>query len=114
MCVFGGIAPASDGGKRLPEECLREPAPSARRRPGYPLAGCTPAEPASVSPGVTKLPHESRQARKRVKENRRPIGGRGEAGARPRDDGTGGKVETPNLRAVTKCAKETLHYQHPG
>ena len=27
---------------------------SARRRPGYPLVGCTPAEPTSVSPGTTR------------------------------------------------------------
>src|SRR5689334_11481834 len=26
-------------------------APSAHRRPGYPLSGCVPAEPDSVSPG---------------------------------------------------------------
>jgi hypothetical protein len=29
----------------------REPVPSAHRRPGYPLSGCVPAEPDSVSPG---------------------------------------------------------------
>src|SRR5438128_2562982 len=30
----------------------RVPAPSAHRRPGYSLSGCTPAEPDSASPGV--------------------------------------------------------------
>jgi hypothetical protein len=31
----------------------------AHRRPGYPLSGCVPAEPNSVSPGQKKLPEES-------------------------------------------------------
>jgi hypothetical protein len=35
-------------------------APSARRRPGYPLMGCSPAEPTSVSPGGTAIPQERR------------------------------------------------------
>ena len=26
-------------------------------RPGYPLSGCVPAEPNSVSPSITKIPH---------------------------------------------------------
>ncbi len=30
-------------------------APSAHRRPGYPLPGCVPAEPDSVSPGPIRL-----------------------------------------------------------
>jgi hypothetical protein len=30
-------------------------APSAHRRPGYPLSGCVPAEPDSVSPGTVRL-----------------------------------------------------------
>src|SRR6266702_8077082 len=30
-------------------------APSAHRRPGYPLSGCVPAEPDSVSPGGPRL-----------------------------------------------------------
>ncbi len=30
-------------------------APSAHRRPGYPLSGCVPAEPDSVSPGSVRL-----------------------------------------------------------
>src|SRR5262249_47421435 len=29
--------------------------PSVHRRPGYPLTGCAPAEPASVSPGGKKV-----------------------------------------------------------
>jgi putative transposase len=42
--------------KRLPEiHCPQKPdAPLAHPRPGYPLSGCVPAEPDSVSPGVTK------------------------------------------------------------
>ena len=36
-------------------------APSAHRRPGYPLSGCVPAEPDSVSPGSIRLaPTEQR------------------------------------------------------
>ena len=30
-------------------------APSAHRRPGYPLSGCVPAEPDSVSPGNARV-----------------------------------------------------------
>src|SRR5208337_1108285 len=30
-------------------------APSAHRRPGYPLSGCVPAEPDSVSPGNIRV-----------------------------------------------------------
>ena len=37
---------------RPPTTCHRGPdAPSAHRRPGYSLSGCTPAEPDSASPG---------------------------------------------------------------
>ena len=32
--------------------------PWAHRRPGYPLSGCVPAEPDSVSPGQKRLPEE--------------------------------------------------------
>ena len=32
--------------------------PWAHRRPGYPLSGCVPAEPDSVSPGQKRLPKE--------------------------------------------------------
>jgi hypothetical protein len=32
---------------------------SAHRRPGYPLAGCSPAEPASVSPGGKAVPQRA-------------------------------------------------------
>ena len=44
-----------------PGKVLRQgPAvPWAHRRPGYPLSGCVPAEPNSVSPGQKKLPEES-------------------------------------------------------
>jgi putative transposase len=49
-CVFRGIAPASAGeGEKSP--WAQGEAPAARRRPGYPLVGCSPAEPTSVSPG---------------------------------------------------------------
>ncbi len=41
------------GGQRAPDT------PLAHRRPGYPLTGCVPAEPASVSPGATILPCDS-------------------------------------------------------
>jgi len=30
-------------------------APSAHRRPGYSLSGCTPAEPDSASPGAGRI-----------------------------------------------------------
>src|SRR5438477_10892639 len=41
--------------------------PLAHRRPGYPLAGCSPAEPTSGSPGDVDVPqgppaHKSKQA----------------------------------------------------
>ena len=36
------------------KECL-----SAHRRPGYPSAGCSPAEPASVWPGGAKIPRKA-------------------------------------------------------
>ena len=53
---FQGIAPVSEGGNEegaLVHGCGSEGsgAPSAHRRPSYPLAGCVPAEPASVSLG---------------------------------------------------------------
>ena len=51
--------------KRLPEiDCLRKPdAPLTHPRPGYPLLGCVPAEPNSVSPGEaqTNGSHVKRQ-----------------------------------------------------
>jgi len=61
-CVFGGMALASEGReKKSPRGGWpRGGAPSARRRPGYPLVGCTPAEPTSVWPGMFKV---SRRAR---------------------------------------------------
>jgi hypothetical protein len=40
------------------QQCGREAsceAPSAHRRPGYPLLGCVPAEPNSVSPGGERI-----------------------------------------------------------
>src|SRR5271155_253216 len=35
------------------------PTPSAYLRPRYPLAGCSPAEPTSVSPGGTVIPRRT-------------------------------------------------------
>ena len=46
MSEGGQEAPGHRGGRGRPCE-----APSAHRRPGYPLSGCVPAEPDSVSPG---------------------------------------------------------------
>src|ERR1700677_2379442 len=37
--------------------------PSAYHRPSYPLAGCSPAEPASVSPGKREIPAETRASK---------------------------------------------------
>src|SRR5271154_97003 len=53
-CVLGGMAQVSDGrGRRGPGSADRPGGqrPSAYLRPRYPLAGCSPAEPTSVSPG---------------------------------------------------------------
>src|SRR5215468_6831189 len=44
--MAGKEAPGHQRGRGRPCE-----APSAHRRPGYPLSGCVPAEPDSVSPG---------------------------------------------------------------
>ena len=52
---FPGIAPASKGAEGSGGLWPPEPAPLARRRPGYSLSGCTPAEPDSASPGISKL-----------------------------------------------------------
>jgi hypothetical protein len=48
--------------KRAPDNYHRQrsDAPSAHRRPGYPLSGCVPAEPDSVSPGIHTLAARSR------------------------------------------------------
>ena len=53
---FQGITRVSHGGKPGPrpptwEGAFLGDAPWAHRRPGYPLSGCVPAEPDSVSPG---------------------------------------------------------------
>src|SRR5580704_15126745 len=40
-----------------------EPAPLARRRPGYSSSGCTPAEPDSASPGKTSITQVAGQAK---------------------------------------------------
>jgi hypothetical protein len=58
---FQGIAPVSEGEFEegtLVHGCGSEGsrAPSAHRRPSYPLTGCVPAEPASVSLGGETIP----------------------------------------------------------
>src|SRR5262245_40148862 len=45
-CPKGGKQPRGQGCQPRGEDGL-----SAHRRPGYPLSGCVPAEPDSVSPG---------------------------------------------------------------
>ena len=49
----------------LTTKVARGQAPSAHRRPGYPLSGCVPAEPDSVSPGRAKVTR--RQSRNKIK-----------------------------------------------
>ena len=54
---FQGMTPVSDGDKKdlwrfIPQ---RSDAPSAHRRPGYSLSGCTPAEPDSAAPGAGRI-----------------------------------------------------------
>jgi hypothetical protein len=54
---FQGMTLVSDGDKKdlwrfIPQ---RSDAPSAHRRPGYSLSGCTPAEPDSASPGAGSI-----------------------------------------------------------
>jgi hypothetical protein len=48
---FGGIAPTSKSSAPRGSTQEGHEAPLARRRPGYSSAGCSPAEPASASPG---------------------------------------------------------------
>jgi hypothetical protein len=52
---FQGMTPASKGGEGSGDLWPPEPAPLARRRPGYSSSGCTPAEPDSASPGITNV-----------------------------------------------------------
>ena len=52
-----GVRPAGEeGGPAIPCEGRGQGAPSAHRRLGYPLSGCVPAEPDSVSPGAVIVP----------------------------------------------------------
>ena len=51
------------GGRDPCSERDRSDTPSAYHRPGYPLAGCSPAEPASVSPGRGEIPAEARASK---------------------------------------------------
>src|SRR5258706_15423877 len=41
----------------------QSPTPSAYLRPSFPLAGCSPAEPASVSPGTKAIPQACRRCK---------------------------------------------------
>jgi hypothetical protein len=69
--VLKGMAPASDGGENAPgQESPEADAPSARRRPGYPLVGCSPAEPTAVSPGGRRVSSRNRQCK--AMKGRRP------------------------------------------
>src|SRR4051812_29287580 len=59
--------------------CPGQMRPSAHRRPGYPLAGCSPAEPASVSPGAAKgsLTTGEEQGQARPRDMKAPCGAGG-------------------------------------
>jgi hypothetical protein len=54
---FQGMTPVSDGDSKTPGGLIPQgpDAPSAHRRPGYSLSGCTPAEPDSASPGAKSI-----------------------------------------------------------
>lgn len=53
---FRGMARRPMGSENpLRSETVGGWTPSACRRPGYPLMGCSPAEPISVSPGLTDI-----------------------------------------------------------
>ena len=54
---FQGMTPVSDGDKKTSGGLIpqRSDAPSAHRRPGYSLSGCTPAQPDSASPGAGSI-----------------------------------------------------------
>jgi len=58
-CVLGGMAPVPEGQETAPGPPTWRGhlavALSVHRRPSYPLAGCSPAEPASVSPGAKAI-----------------------------------------------------------
>jgi len=57
--------------KRPPEDwSSRGDAPSAHRRPGYSLSGCTPAEPDSASPGAGSIA----ELQDRAQRQRQPAG----------------------------------------
>src|SRR6266478_4738345 len=62
------MTPVSDGIREMAPGGFHHQgpdAPSAHRRPSYPLSGCVPAEPDSVSPGAESVTGNSsaRQAR---------------------------------------------------
>ena len=53
-----------EGKKRLRiEGPTQSPTPSAYRRPSYPLAGCSPAEPTTISPGEKAIPQGCRRCK---------------------------------------------------
>src|SRR5262249_35677360 len=86
----------SDGGPettRPPVQDQGPGAPSAHRRPGYSLSGCTPAEPDSASPGEDKVAYLPAEPQRE---------GSGRATVIPRTSGRGrhrraapGKQDTP-------------------
>src|SRR5229473_2833391 len=64
-CVLRGMTQVSDGRERRGpwSDDARDQAPSAYLRPSYPLAGCSPAEPTSVSPGEKAIPQACRRCK---------------------------------------------------
>jgi len=50
------MAPVFQGMKKPRASTATGQVPWTHRRPSYPLSGCVPAEPDSVSPGTTILP----------------------------------------------------------
>src|SRR5216684_4240405 len=64
-CVLRGMTQVSDGRERRGpwSDDARDQAPSAYLRPSYPLAGCSPAEPTSVSPGEKSIPQACRRCK---------------------------------------------------
>src|ERR1019366_3836780 len=65
LCVLGGMTQVSDGRERRGpwSDDARGQAPSAYLRPSYPLAGCSPAEPTSVSLGKKAIPQPWRRCK---------------------------------------------------
>jgi len=77
--IFRGMTPVSDGTAqtRRPRaiQLAQGPdAPSAHRRSGYPLSGCVPAEPDSVSPDRDTLHHGGTKRKTRTNQETQPMG----------------------------------------